>query len=152
RAPVAPSSHVLQEVARELGPDRRQHGLRVELHAVDWQLAVADAHYLTVAAGRRHLPHVGNARRSQGVIAARLGLGGPAGGARAGGARPPRLSRATALACRAPSRFAWPISPPNASTIAWWPRQTPSVGVVGASRRTISSVAPGPRGLPGAGG
>ena len=31
--------------------------------------------------------------------------------------------------------MAWPISPPNASTIAWWPRQTPSVGTRGPSSR-----------------
>ena len=40
------------------------------------------------------------------------------------------------------SSRAGPTSPPKTSTIAWWPRQTPSVGVVGARRRTISSVAP----------
>jgi len=32
--------------------------------------------------------------------------------------------------------------PPNASTIAWCPRQTPSVGVLDARRLTISGVAP----------
>ena len=47
---------------------------------------------------------------------------------------------------------AGPISPPKASTSAWWPRQTPSVGTRGASRRTISTVAPGlARAAPGPG-
>ena len=55
----------------------------------------------------------------------------------------PRPSCETSVALPWTSSRAWPISPPNASTIAWWPRQTPSVGVVGASRRTISRVAPG---------
>ena len=35
--------------------------------------------------------------------------------------------------CRARARRACPISPPKASTIAWWPRQTPSVGTAGAA-------------------
>ena len=63
----------------------------------------------------------------------------------------PRPSWETALAFPCRSLCACPISPPKASTIAWWPRQTPSVGTRGPSRRTISTDAPASSGRPGPG-
>ena len=60
-------------------------------------------------------------------------------------ARPPRTSGqareeparrrgARGLALPWTSSRAQPTSPPKTSTIAWWPRQTPSVGIVGRER------------------
>ena len=51
-----------EEVLRELAPDRRQHRLGMELHAVDRQLAVAHRHHLAVGCGRRDLEAVGDRR------------------------------------------------------------------------------------------
>ena len=42
-----------QEVPRHRGPERGEHALRVELDALDRQLAVADAHHLAVRRLRR---------------------------------------------------------------------------------------------------
>ena len=65
--------------------------------------------------------------------------------------RPCRRARPLeALPCR--SARAWPTSPPNASTIAWCPRQTPSVGTRGPSRRISSTRDAGVDGPAGAGG
>src|SRR5205823_3595504 len=66
-------------------------------------------------------------------------------------AKRPRPSWRTVHAFPCTSSRAGPTAPPNTSTIAWCPRQTPSVGVEGASRRTISSVAPASTGRPGPG-
>ena len=42
-------------------------------------------------------------------------------------------------------------SPPNASPIAWWPRQTPSTGMRGPNSRITSSETPACSGRPGPG-
>ena len=61
----------LQEVPRDVGPGRRQHRLRVELHAVDRELAVAHGHHLAVGGGRGDLEAVRDRRRGERVVAAR---------------------------------------------------------------------------------
>ena len=135
----------LQEVAGELGAERRQHRLGVELDAVDGQLAVTDGHHLAVLAGGGDLELVGDPRGGERVVAAGEEVLGQVRG------RGPRPSWRITLALPWTSLRAGPISPPKASTSAWWPRQTPRVGTRGASRRTISSVAPDSSGRPGPG-
>src|SRR5207302_2001731 len=60
----------------------------------------------------------------------------PASNAGGRPAKRPTPSWCTGLALPWTSRRAKPISPPKASTIAWWPRQTPS----GGSRGRLGSV------------
>jgi hypothetical protein len=60
----------------QLGPDRRQHRLGVELDSVHGQLAVANGHDLAIRSRRGDLELVGHARRGERVVAARLELVG----------------------------------------------------------------------------
>ena len=94
----------------------------MELDAVDRQLAVADGHDLAVGRGRRDLEaRPGSMWRRASGSGRR---GSPAAGRRRARAR--RAATSVALPCT--SSCAAPISPPKTSTIAWWPRHTPSSG------------------------
>ena len=76
---------------------------------------------------------------------------GPTSSSSGSPAKTPRPSWRTVQDFPCTSSRAGATVPPNASTIAWCPRQTPSVGVLCASRRTISGVAPASAGRPGPG-
>ena len=108
-------------------------------------LAVADRHHLAVVGRRAHLQRVGHLRGGQRVVATAF--------ERARQALEEALAVVLDEARALPwtSRRAGPTSPPKASTIAWWPRQTPSVGTRGPSRPTISTLAPASPGRPRAG-
>ena len=67
-------------------------------------------------------------RARPGRASRRASGSGPPRSPAAARAKTPRPSCSTRLALPWRSRCALPISPPNASTIAWCPRQTPSVG------------------------
>ena len=58
--------------SRERGPVGREHRLRVELDAVDRELAVPDRHHFAVLRGRADLEGLGDARRGERVVAAAL--------------------------------------------------------------------------------
>ena len=93
-------------------PERREHRLRMELHAVDAKLAVAHRHHLAVGGGGRHLEDVRHRGRRERVVAARresLRQAREDARARRG---------STAVALPWTSARACPISPPNAATIA----------------------------------
>ncbi len=48
-------------------------------------------------------------------------------------------------------RAACTIRAPNATPMAWWPRQTPRMGTLPAKRVTASTLIPASSGLPGPG-
>ena len=49
------------------------------------------------------------------------------------------------------TRFAFTTLPPNAWPIAWWPRQTPRIGISPAKRRIAASEIPASFGVQGPG-
>src|SRR5439155_26167876 len=58
-----------QEVAGQVGPERSQYRLGMELHAVDGKLAVADGHHLVVRAGCGDLERIRDEHRGERVVA-----------------------------------------------------------------------------------
>ena len=63
-----------EEVPRHRRPERRQHALGMELHALDRQLAVTHAHHLAVRRVRGHGELGGNVGRGERVVAPDLDL------------------------------------------------------------------------------
>ena len=68
-----------QEVPGEVAAERCEHGLGVELHAVQRQLAMPHGHHLAVRRRRRDLEDVGHGRRCERVVAAGEEVLGQAG-------------------------------------------------------------------------
>ena len=118
----------------------------MDLDAVGGQREVTHGHDFAVVQ-RWHRSPVGPRRESRpasGSARPRAPRGDPK--------KTPRPSWRTVQDFPCTSSCAGATVPPNASTIAWCPRQTPSVGVLGARRRRlISSVAPASAGRPGPG-
>ena len=111
------------------GEDR----LGVELDALGRQLAVADRHHDVARASRS--PRTRRAGRGRRPAS---GSGRPA----AGSGRPAKMP---APSCSISASLPWIGSPridrpPNASTIAWWPRQTPSVGTPASGKARAASI------------
>ena len=117
----------------------------MELDALDGERRVPDAHHLSVRRSGSHLELVRHRRRRERVVTADLELVGQSGVDAAAVVRDDaRLAVQERLAC--------PTSPPNASTIAWCPRHTPRVGVVGPSARISRTDTPACSDRPGPGG
>ncbi len=133
----------LQEVRQQLPAVVGQHRLRVELDALGGQRAVADGHH-DVVAGRAALQHGGQLGRRRSAS----GSGRPRAVAAARGRSCGRRA-GSRWSCRAPAHGVMTL-PPHAWTSAWWPRQTPSVGIPACGkRRTASSEIPASSGCTG---
>jgi len=116
----------------------------MKLDSVDGQRAMTHRHHLALGAGRRDLELVGDGDRRERVVAAGLEL-----------FRQAVEDAAAVVTDGARLAVDQPLCRPDLAAEGLddglVPRQTPSVGTVGASRVTISTVKPASRGRPGPG-
>ncbi len=107
----------------------------MELHAferrpVAGQRAMANAHDLAVARGRRDVERLRQATRARSPASGSGSTEKRCGSA----AKTPRPSCAIASVLPCIRRAARTTLPPSAAPIAWWPRQTPRIGSLPAKR------------------